>query len=57
MSGNIPTRSLPKLQPSDNLPFVFPSWAEAGAFPEVHEIGLTALRDQLGPMPVELPTT
>jgi len=36
---------------------VSPSWAGAGVFPEVHEIGLTVLRDQLGLVPVEFPTT
>ena len=34
-----------------------PSWAGAGVFPAVHERGLEVLRDQLGLVPVELPTT
>lgn len=36
---------------------VSPSWAGAGVFPEVHEIGLSVLRDVLGLAPVEFPTT
>jgi muramoyltetrapeptide carboxypeptidase LdcA involved in peptidoglycan recycling len=57
MSDNIPRRSPPKLQPGDHVAIVSPSWAGAGVFPEVHEIGLTVLRDQLGLVPVEFPTT
>jgi muramoyltetrapeptide carboxypeptidase LdcA involved in peptidoglycan recycling len=34
-----------------------PSWAGPGVYPDVHEIGMSALRDQLGLVPVEYPTT
>ncbi len=34
-----------------------PSWAGAGVFPEVHELGLRVLSDQLGLTPVEYPST
>jgi muramoyltetrapeptide carboxypeptidase LdcA involved in peptidoglycan recycling len=36
---------------------VSPSWAGAGVFPEVHERGLRVLREDLGLVPVEFPTT
>lgn len=36
---------------------VSPSWAGPGAFPEVHEIGMRVLRDELGLIPWEYPTT
>ena len=47
----------PKLAPGDQVAIVSPSWAGAGVFPLVHERGLTALRDELGLIPVEFPTT
>jgi len=47
----------PKLQPGDQVAVVSPSWAGAGVFPEVHEIGVRVLRDVLGLVPVEYPTT
>jgi muramoyltetrapeptide carboxypeptidase LdcA involved in peptidoglycan recycling len=36
---------------------VSPSWAGAGVFPQVQEIALRVLRDELGLVPVEYPTT
>ncbi len=36
---------------------VSPSWAGPGYFPEVHETGMRVLRDELGLVPVEFPTT
>jgi len=47
----------PKLQPGDQVAVVSPSWAGAGVFPEVHEIGVRVLRDEFGLVPVEFPTT
>lgn len=47
----------PKLQPGDRVAVVSPSWAGAGVFPEVHEIGIQVLRDEFGLAPVEYPTT
>ena len=54
------TRSLvipPKARPGDRVAVVSPSWAGPGVFPEVHEIGMRVLRDDLGLIPVEYPTT
>ncbi len=50
-------RPPPKLQPGDHVAILSPSWAGAGVFPEVHEIGLRVLREELGLVPVESPTT
>ena len=50
-------RTPPKLVPGDRVAIVSPSWAGAGAFPDVHEMGIKVLRDELGLVPVELPTT
>ena len=47
----------PKLRRGDQVAIVSPSWAGAGAFPEVHELGVTVLREALGLVPVEYPTT
>lgn len=47
----------PKVQPGDRVAVVSPSWAGPGVFPDVHEIGMRALRDELGLVPVEYPTT
>ena len=52
-----PLRTPPKLAAGDHVAIVSPSWAGAGAFPEVHEVGLRVLREELGLVPVELPTT
>jgi muramoyltetrapeptide carboxypeptidase LdcA involved in peptidoglycan recycling len=47
----------PKLQRGDQVAIVSPSWAGAGVFPQVHDLGLRVLRDDLGLVPVEFPTT
>ena len=57
MTGAPRLRTPPKLRAGDRVAIVSPSWAGAGVFPEVHEIGLRALRDQLELVPVEFPTT
>ena len=46
-----------KAQPGDRVAVVSPSWAGPGVFPAVHEIGMRVLRDELGLIPVEYPTT
>jgi muramoyltetrapeptide carboxypeptidase LdcA involved in peptidoglycan recycling len=46
-----------KAVPGDRVAVVSPSWAGPGVFPDVHEIGMRALRDELGVVPVEYPTT
>ncbi|HET9090286.1 MAG TPA: S66 peptidase family protein [Acidimicrobiales bacterium] len=50
-------RTPAKLVPGDQVAIVSPSWAGAGVFSEVHEMGLVVLREELGLVPVELPTT
>ena len=50
-------RSPAKLQPGDHVAIVSPSWAGAGVFPQVQEIALRAIREELGLVPVEYPTT
>jgi muramoyltetrapeptide carboxypeptidase LdcA involved in peptidoglycan recycling len=57
MSNSRSLRAPPKLQPGDQVAVVSPSWAGAGVFPVVHEIGVRVLRDVLGLVPVEYPTT
>lgn len=47
----------PKLRTGDRVAIVSPSWAGAGAFPQVHEIGLRVLRERFGLVPVEFRTT
>lgn len=47
----------PKLRTGDHVAIVSPSWAGAGVFPDVHEIGVGVLRNELGLVPVEYPTT
>ena len=47
----------PKAQPGDRVAVVSPSWAGPGVFPAVHEIGIRVLREELGLIPVEYPTT
>jgi muramoyltetrapeptide carboxypeptidase LdcA involved in peptidoglycan recycling len=49
--------SPPKLVPNDHVAIVSPSWAGAGVFPLAFERGLTAMRDELGLVPIEYPTT
>src|ERR1035441_8677685 len=50
-------RTPPRLHPGDHVTIVSPSWAGAGVFPQVQEIALRVLRDELGLVPVEYPTT
>ncbi|MHB2028145.1 MAG: S66 family peptidase [Acidimicrobiales bacterium] len=53
-----PTLRAPgKLTRGDQVALLSPSWAGAGVFPDVHEIGVSVLRDELGLVPVEFPTT
>lgn len=47
----------PLLTPGDRVAVVSPSWAGPGVYPAVHERGLAVLRDTLGLVPVEYPTT
>jgi muramoyltetrapeptide carboxypeptidase LdcA involved in peptidoglycan recycling len=49
--------SPPKLSPGDQVAVVSPSWAGAGVFPLVHDIGVSVLRDEFGLVPIEYPTT
>ena len=57
MSSREPLQGPPKLVPGDRIAILSPSWAGAGAFPAVHELGLRVLPDDLGLVPVEYPTT
>lgn len=50
-------RTPAKLQTGDQVAIVSPSWAGAGVFPRVHEIALRVLRDEIGLVPIEYPTT
>jgi muramoyltetrapeptide carboxypeptidase LdcA involved in peptidoglycan recycling len=47
----------PKVQRGERVAIVSPSWAGPGVFPDVHEIGMKVVRDELGLVPVEYPTT
>ncbi len=47
----------PKVSSGDHVAVLSPSWAGPGVFPQVHEIGMKVLREQLGLVPVEYPTT
>jgi muramoyltetrapeptide carboxypeptidase LdcA involved in peptidoglycan recycling len=47
----------PKVRAGDRVAIVSPSWAGPGMFPAVHELGIQRLRDELGLVPVEFPTT
>jgi muramoyltetrapeptide carboxypeptidase LdcA involved in peptidoglycan recycling len=47
----------PKLSPGDRVAVVSPSFAVPGRAPEVHELAMGRLRDELGLVPVEYPTT
>jgi muramoyltetrapeptide carboxypeptidase LdcA involved in peptidoglycan recycling len=49
--------SPPAVKPGDRVAMLSPSWAGPAVYPEVHDIGLRVLRDQLGLEPVEYPTT
>ena len=57
MSSREPLQGPPKLVPGDRIAILSPSWAGAGAFPAVNELGLRVLPDDLGLVPVEYPTT
>jgi muramoyltetrapeptide carboxypeptidase LdcA involved in peptidoglycan recycling len=48
---------LPKVTPGDRVAVVSPSWAAPGKFSAVHELAMGRLRDELGVVPVEYPTT
>jgi muramoyltetrapeptide carboxypeptidase LdcA involved in peptidoglycan recycling len=47
----------PRPQPGDRVAVVSPSFAAPGAFPAVHEVAMRRLRDEIGLVPVEYPTT
>jgi muramoyltetrapeptide carboxypeptidase LdcA involved in peptidoglycan recycling len=46
-----------KLSPGDRVAVLSPSFAAPAVFPQVHELGLRRIRDELGLEPVEFPTT
>ena len=46
-----------KLAPGDKVAVVSPSFAAPGPFPEVHELAMTRLREDIELEPVEYPTT
>lgn len=46
-----------KATPGDRVAILSPSFAAPALFPHVHELGLRRLRDDLGLVPVEYPTT
>ena len=46
-----------KLAPGDKVAVVSPSFAAPGPFPEVHELAMTRLREEIGLEPVEYPAT
>jgi muramoyltetrapeptide carboxypeptidase LdcA involved in peptidoglycan recycling len=50
-------RTPAKLEPGDKVAILSPSWAGAGVFPRVQEIALRVLREELGLVPIEFPTT
>ncbi|MEV6488081.1 S66 peptidase family protein [Actinoplanes sp. NPDC051633] len=47
----------PKARPGDRVAVISPSWAGPGVYPEVHELAMRRLRDEIGMEPVEFPTT
>ncbi|WP_422735063.1 S66 family peptidase [Micromonospora sp. WMMD729] len=47
----------PKARPGDRIAVLSPSFAAAGAFPEIHEQAMRRLADVTGLVPVEYPTT
>ncbi|MFZ2382154.1 MAG: LD-carboxypeptidase, partial [Candidatus Nanopelagicales bacterium] len=47
----------PKLHTGDKVAVVSPSWAGPAHHPAVHEVGLRALSEHFGLVPVEYPTT
>jgi hypothetical protein len=46
-----------KLAPGDRVAVVSPGMAAPGRWPEVHELAMRALREEIGVEPVEYPTT
>ncbi|HSK94787.1 MAG TPA: S66 peptidase family protein [Candidatus Angelobacter sp.] len=50
-------RTPPKPTPGARVAVVSPSWAGPGAFPEVHQLAMRRLRDEIGVEPIEYPTT
>jgi muramoyltetrapeptide carboxypeptidase LdcA involved in peptidoglycan recycling len=46
-----------KLRPGEPVAVVSPSFAAPGRYPEVHELAMRRLRDEIGLEPVEYPTT
>ena len=46
-----------KLARGDRVAVVSPSFAAPGPYPEVHEVAMTRLREEIGLVPVEYPTT
>src|SRR5215467_1354311 len=46
-----------KLARGDRVAVVSPSFAAPGPYPEVHEVAMTRLREEIGLEPVEYPTT
>jgi muramoyltetrapeptide carboxypeptidase LdcA involved in peptidoglycan recycling len=58
MRGMSPNPTVPpKVKPGDRVAVVSPSFAAPGLFPEVHELAMRRLRDELGLEPVEFPAT
>jgi muramoyltetrapeptide carboxypeptidase LdcA involved in peptidoglycan recycling len=58
MRGMSPNPTIPpKVQPGDRVAVVSPSFAAPGLYPEVHELAMRRLRDELGLEPVEFPAT
>ena len=57
MAGPPLLRVPPKLAAGDHVAVLSPSWAGAGVFPEIHDRGVRVLRDALGLVPVEYPST
>jgi muramoyltetrapeptide carboxypeptidase LdcA involved in peptidoglycan recycling len=47
----------PKVLAGDQVAVLSPSWAGAALFPEVHELSMRVIRDDLGLIPVQFPTT
>ncbi|MDI1462421.1 LD-carboxypeptidase [Catellatospora sp. KI3] len=52
-----PLVGTPKLRPGDRVAVLSPSHGSPAQFPHVYEQGLARLRDELGLVPVEFPTT
>jgi muramoyltetrapeptide carboxypeptidase LdcA involved in peptidoglycan recycling len=46
-----------KAAPGDRVAVVSPGFAAPGRYPEVHELGMRRLREEIGLEPVEYPTT